>query len=154
MARTGARLPPSAAGTAFERVYADDAGTVSFNGVDMRAALALMVGRFSDVLTPALRPRKISIPYRDGSYDFGAQYYDERVITIDCATAALASRAAARAFAGAGGQGRIAGAGTEPDKYYIGRIYDPADIERMAQGAIRFSLSFVCEPFAYGAQNA
>lgn len=41
----------------------------------------------------------------------------------------------------------------EPDKYYTGRIYDPADIERMAQGAMRFSISFVCEPFAYGAQK-
>ena len=74
----------------------------SFNGVDMRAAFGIVVERFSDVLTPALRPRKISIPYRDGSYDFGAQYYDERVITIDCATASLASRAAARALSLAG----------------------------------------------------
>lgn len=41
----------------------------SFNGVDMREAFGIVVERFSDVLTPALRPRKISIPYRDGSYD-------------------------------------------------------------------------------------
>ena len=31
----------------------------SFNGVDMREAFGIVVERFSDVLTPALRPRKI-----------------------------------------------------------------------------------------------
>ena len=39
----------------------------------------------------------------------------------------------------------------EPDTYYIGEMYDPAEITDYFDEAMReFTLSFVCEPFAYG----
>ena len=39
----------------------------------------------------------------------------------------------------------------EPDKYYFGELYDPAEILDYEDEALRdFTLSFVCEPFAFG----
>ena len=124
----------------------------SFAGVDMRENFGVLVERFSDVLAPPLRPRKIEMPYRDGVHDFGARYYGERTITIDCATAQFKTRAEARELSLLLAQKGEIRRWDESDKYYIGQIYDSAEIERMAQNAMRFSLVFVCEPFAYGEQ--
>lgn len=124
----------------------------SFAGIDMRERFGLLVENFGDVLMPQLRERKQVIPYRDGAYDYGAKYYDERAITIDCATAQLLTRAQVRELSLILAQKGELRRWEEPDKYYIGRIYDATSIERLAGAAKRFSLVFACEPFAYGRQ--
>ena len=104
-----------------------------------------------DVLTPAKRHRKVSIPRRSGMYDFGADCWEERTIRIDCVLERRIARAELRAIAGAlSRKGRLR-LWDEPEKYYIGELYDPAEITDYFDEAMReFTLSFVCEPFAYG----
>ena len=38
----------------------------------------------------------------------------------------------------------------EPEKRYIGRMYDPSELEDIYQTIYKFSITFICEPFAYG----
>lgn len=125
----------------------------SFAGVDMRAVYGLIVSKFNDALQPKLRARKLEIPMRDGAYDYGAKWYAERTVTIECATTRLLTRADVRELSLTLSQKGELRRWDEPDKYYIGRIYDPAQIERMAGVAKRFVLVFECEPFAYGQQQ-
>ena len=104
-----------------------------------------------DTLTPAKRPRKLSIPRRSGMYDFGADCWEERTVRIECVLERKISRAELRAIAGALSRKDRLRLWDEPDKYYIGEIYDPAEITDYFDEAMReFTLSFVCEPFAYG----
>ena len=124
----------------------------TLNGVDMRERFGLIAESFDDVLTPSLRPRKVVTPFRDGAYDYGAEHYDERVLTIHCASPIL-SREDCRALSLSISEKSDIVRWDEPDKHYVGRVYDPAEIERIAGRAKRFSIPFVCEPFAYGAQR-
>lgn len=119
----------------------------------MREKFGLIVESFEDVLTPALRPRKVTVPQLDGAVDYGAEAYEERQLVINCATVALLTRGACRELSYAISRKAKIIRWDEPDKYYIGQVYDPAAIERIAGRAKRFSLPFVCDPFAYGEQR-
>ena len=125
----------------------------SFNGVDMRAEFGLILEEpFDDKLQPNLRERKLIVPHRNGAYDYGAKWYDERTVTVKCASTQLLTRADVRRLAlvlSVKGELR---SWYEPDKYYFGRIYEGANIERIVGSAKRFALEFSCEPFAYGEQ--
>lgn len=104
-----------------------------------------------DTLTPAKRPRKVSIPGRSGQYDYGARCWEERTVRIECVLEQKLSRARLREIAGALSKKARLRLWDEPDKYYIGELYDPAEITDYYDEAMReFTLSFVCEPFAYG----
>ncbi len=104
-----------------------------------------------DTLTPSKRPRKMQIPERSGMYDFGARCWDERTVRIECVLERKISRAQLREIAGAlSRKGRLR-LWDEPDKYYIGELYDPAEIMDYYDESMReFTLSFICEPFALG----
>lgn len=104
-----------------------------------------------DVLTPAKRPRKVQIPMRSGMYDFGAQNWEERTVRIECTLERKISRGELREIAGALSRKSQLRLWDEPDKYYMGELYDPAEILDYYDEAMRdFTLSFVCEPFALG----
>lgn len=104
-----------------------------------------------DVLTPAKRPRKVQIPMRSGMYDFGAQCWEERTVRIECTLEQKISRHELREIAGALSRKSRLRLWDEPDKYYVGELYDPAEITDYYDEALRdFTLNFVCEPFAYG----
>ena len=120
--------------------------------VDMRERFGLIAESFGDFLQPALRPRKVVTPFRDGAFDYGAEFYDEREFTVNCASPLL-SRAECRDLSAVLANKAEIRRWDEPDKYYVGRAYDPADIERIAGQAKRFAITFICEPFAYGEQR-
>lgn len=104
-----------------------------------------------DVLTPAKRPRKVQIPMRSGMYDYGAVCWEERTVRIECTLERKISRSELREIAGALSQKSRLRLWDEPDKYYVGELYDPAEILDYYDEALRdFTLNFVCEPFAYG----
>ena len=124
----------------------------TYNNVDMRAEFGLIVERFTDVLAPELRERKMSVPFRDGAFDYGAKYYEERKLEIQCGTAALMTRGEARRLSLVLAKKGLIRRWDEEDKYYVGRAYNPAEIERVAGKMLRFTLAFVCDPFAYGEQ--
>ena len=121
--------------------------------VDMFDRFGLQItenGMPSDVLLPAIRARKITLPMRDGAYDFGAKYYDERAITLNCVTVKANTREDAREMAYLLSKKSQLRIWNEPDKYYIGRVYQAPTLEQIRNIGNRFSLTFICDPFAYG----
>lgn len=126
-------------------------GTLIFNGVDLYETYGILVERVEDDLLPALRERKVVVPGRSGAYDFGAKFYDERLLTLPSGSTRQLTRGEVREVAYAlSKKGRIS-LWDEPDKYYIGRIYDATDLERVLRTMRKYTLHFLCEPFAYGA---
>ena len=126
--------------------------SITVGGVDLRGRFGLVAERIEDAIGPVLRERKIVIPTRDGAYDFGAKYYNERTLTVQMASTRMIERADVRELSYVLSKKARIVRWDEPDKYYVGRIYDPAAIERIAGPMKRFRLVFVCDPFAYGEQ--
>ncbi len=103
-----------------------------------------------DFLFPPKRARKITIPHRDGAYDFGAENYDERTLRLECTLERRTTRAALREIVYILCQKRQIRLWNEPQKYYIGELYDPGEIlDYPMESGREFELNFVCEPFAY-----
>ena len=127
-------------------------GSFLFGNVDMFQTFGIKLAENSfpqDVLIPNLRSRKVTIPLRHGSYDYGAQYYDERGIGITCVTKRVISREEVREIAYILSKKSEIRFWNEPEKYYIGRVYQPPTLEQVRNVGNRFELEFVCEPFAY-----
>lgn len=120
----------------------------TFGGVDIREKYGLYVGSWQDVLKPALRARKLTISSRDGAWDFGAHAYDERQITVRLV--GRLTYAQKRELAFALSEKHQLRYWEEPDLYYIGRVYNAAAIARLPADAKQFTVTFICEPFAYG----
>lgn len=105
----------------------------------------------SDYLLPPKRARKITIPGRSGSYDFGANSWGERTLRLTCVLTRQMSKAEFREIIYALSKKARLRLWNEPDKYYIAELYDPAEVQDYYQETGReFELAFVAEPFAYG----
>ncbi len=128
-------------------------GSFLFGTTDMYAEYGIKLADNSipqDVLLPALRSRKRTIPLRHGAYDYGAQYYDERAIQIECVTKRAISRDECREIAYALSKKAEIRFWTEPEKYYVGRVYEAPALDQLRNVGNRFQMTFICEPFAYG----
>lgn len=120
-----------------------------FGGVDMLAVYGVRAVAH-DVLVPRMRPRLLSIPGRDGSYDFGTGAYEDRLVRIACDSRKALSRQTLRELALLlSRKGRLV-LWDEPEKYYVGRLYDDTALRYIGRIGHEFDLTFVCEPFAYG----
>lgn len=107
-----------------------------------------------DLFMPPKRARKVTIPGRSGTYDYGAKNYDERTLSIECTLERQMSRAEFRMVTGALSKKNHIILWDEPDKYYVGELYDAAEITTYPGERLReVSLSFLCEPFAYKTVN-
>ena len=132
-------------------------GSFKFGDVDMFDTYGIQIldsSMAEDLLLPSVRPRKVTIPFRHGSYDYGAKYYDERTLTLNCVTIRNHSESQARSFAR-----EIAAAlakkdkirlWNEPDRYYVGRVENEVTLTQHRDVGIVFTLEFTCDPFAYG----
>lgn len=126
-------------------------GEVLFNGVSLHKKYGIAVEKCCRSLSPPLRERKVAIPNRDGKYNYGARNYDENTLTLECGIARRYSREQIRELAYTlSRRGRIE-LWDEPGKIYIGQLYDPEELEKIGESSGKFSLTFTCEPFAYGA---
>lgn len=122
-----------------------------FNGINSVDEWGIMVTAY-DVLLPPKRPRKMVIPGRSGAYDFGARNWDERPLRIACQMQRTMRKADFRDVIYALSQKGEIRLSEEPDKYYIGEIYDSPEVETYYMEAGReFELIFTCEPFALSA---
>lgn len=122
-----------------------------FGNVDMFTAYGFRIRKKHRLLKPPLRERKLIIPSRSGAYDFGAKYYDEISYLVECDTIKELSAEDKREISYLLSFKNRITFWDEPDKYYIGRIYDAAEIEKVGGIGTYFPLTFVCDPFAYGA---
>lgn len=124
-----------------------------FGSIDMFEKFGIQIaedGLPHDVLMPQLRERKVTIPLRSGAYDYGAHYYDERAIQITCVTVRKGTRDDAREMAYILSKKSQIRFWNEDDKYYIGRVYQAPDLDILRNIGNRFTLTFICEPFAHG----
>lgn len=120
----------------------------TFGGVDMREKFGVWMVAY-DTFLPPLRSHKTIVPGRSGAYDFGSEEYDERTVRLQCDTRTGISRGRMREIAYMLSKKNELRLWTEPDKFYVGRIYDPPELEDLGQIVYKFSLTFLCEPFAY-----
>lgn len=136
-------------------------GSFKFGNTDMYEEFGIMIldaGMPDDLFIPEIRERKVEVPNRHGAYDFGAKYYNERELSLKCIAAeseriginkenlrqyvreityVLSKKSEIRLW-------------NEPDKYYIGRLYDAVELTQLRNIGDEFTLTFICEPFAYG----
>lgn len=118
----------------------------SFNSVDDWGICVIA----HDFLMPQKRERKVIIPNRSGSYDYGAKYYDERVLTLECNLERKISKTTLRQIAGILSEKKPIRIYDDPQLYYVGEVYDSSEITVFSQEHERsFTLDFICEPFAY-----
>lgn len=130
-----------------------DKSSFQFGTTDMFQRFGIQIsddGMPEDVLKPQLRERKVTVPLRNGAYDYGAKYYDERPFTINCVTVRAGTRDDAREMAYILSKKSQLRLWNEPDKYYMGRIYQAPSLECLRKKGNRFTLNFILEPFAYG----
>ena len=128
-------------------------GSFLYGETDMFDRFGLRItdnGFPKDVLMPDLRPRKITLPLRHGSYDYGGKYYDERTIAQTCVTTKTISRKDIREIAYILSKKDKIRFWHDPDLYYIGRVYAAPTLEMLRNIGCRFTLNFICDPFAYG----
>lgn len=121
-----------------------------FGTTDMREAFGLIVEDVDRPLAASLRARKVVVPERDGAYDFGAKYRDEITLPIKCGTVSLLTQGAVRELTYTLSKKSRIVLWDEPDKYYIGRLYDAGRISRVLSTMRKFTLNFVCDPFVCG----
>jgi len=106
--------------------------------------------------TPALRNSFVAIPGKPGVADFGATS-SERTITIRCNVNPQPQFADLVAVLDGLAQWLNPDNGSQelilddvPDRYYLGRLQDSIDCDRLIRNAGSFDLKFVCpDPFAY-----
>lgn len=128
------------------RVQAD---SFSFAGVDMLGTYGIRAVSH-DVLLPRLRERRLVVPGRDGSWDFGARRYEDRVIRVECDTRRGLGRGEIRELAHLlSRKGRLV-LWDEPEKEYVARVYEDVALEYLGRVGHAFTLVFLCEPFAIG----
>ena len=126
----------------------------SFSGVDMYDTYGLQCyDVLSDVLKPKTRANYITIPHRNGVVDFGGKWYDQRRITVRCMATYDLTRAQVREIAYTLSKKARLYLFTEPEKYYIAQLYEAAGLNYEINKYWQFDLNFLCDPFAYGAQQ-
>lgn len=134
--------------------------TFSFNFSGRNSREFGLLATSYDFYMPQKRERKQFIPFRHGRHDYGAQYYNERVLRVRCLWTSSRLERMTRSeirevIHWLSKKGRIT-LDVEPDKYYIGELYEPDELEahyNYAKDNItsplgEFTIEFVCEPFA------
>lgn len=127
--------------------------TFTFGGVDFYEKYGILLEKTKDNLIPDLRERKVEIPDRSGAYDYGAKYYNERMVELTCISLRSLSREEMRELAYDLSGKKQLRTWHEPDKYYMAQLFSTDAIEYIGRMGNRFGLPFKCEPFAYGEQK-
>ena len=125
--------------TSFDKNHSDD--------------YALICHSDNRCMLPRKKPRQVKPALRDEAVDFGDNAYDARIITVKaalCCEDMLGMRKSLREIAyWLSHKGRLI-FDDEPDVYYIGQLFTPLLQNEFALSS-EVEISFVCEPFAFGA---
>ncbi len=124
----------------------------TYNGVDMFQQFKVKVIAY-DLLIPERRQRRVTVPGRSGSYDFDTnttQTHEDRILRMECMVHGELSDAQFDSLKYTlSRRGRII-LWDKPDRYYIGNLYDPAEVIDSFQHAFReFEIEFLCDPYGY-----
>ncbi len=122
-----------------------------FNGRNLFTEYGLRVNQRASFLPP-LRRRQIEVESRHGVVNLGSETFGVRTLVAECMFVdAENAQGKLRKLAGLLSQrGRISFL-DEPELYYVGRVYDGAELTRIDYKGRKFDLAFECEPFIRGA---
>jgi predicted phage tail component-like protein len=125
----------------------------TFNG-EKASDKNIIVNSIIRPILPTLRPRKMTIPGKDGAWDFGNNTYDEQIVRVVCTMLRpFKIQDQIRDIARWLSQKGDIVFSDEPDKYYTGRIY--SEITQVITGSQgQFVIPFMCDPHAYAPQDA
>jgi predicted phage tail component-like protein len=127
----------------------------TFNGINSLDPWGIKVIVY-DMFSAAKRDRKVLIPGRDGRFDYGRKYYDEKLIRLDCTASntKIPNKAAMReVIAWLSKRGQLI-LWDEQDKYYAGELIESVDVDVWQRYIMQgFVLPFLCFPFAFGNQE-
>lgn len=124
-------------------------GSIIFNGIDFGERFGIMVKSKVELFAPK-RERKISISDRNGQYDLGSEFYEERTVDLECYCVNEYTMDEFRTKV----LGHLLKKGTlllsGDSYYYVGEVFSPPQVtddnlKRMKP----FNIRFVCEPFLY-----
>ncbi len=103
-----------------------------------------------DLFIPQKRMNLIGIPGRSGRYDYGAHFYEDRVLRLECFCVRPTSKQLLRQMAyDLSGKNNIT-LWDEPDKHYVGQLHSSVPGLTPGDGRVAgLTLEFLCEPFAY-----
>lgn len=123
--------------------------TFTFENQNSLDDFKIIVNKVHRPILPALRPRKLIIPGKDGAWDFGNNTYEELPLPIDCTIVEpLDDVSLTRAIAiWLSKKGKLI-ISDEPEKYYMGRVYETFTPDIIGPAG-KFTLNFICDPFAY-----
>lgn len=125
---------------------------VTFNGMHSSNYKAYLRSD-NRMILPTLNKREISIPGKNGTYDFDENTYENKKIDVHFTiveTSLIELRLKARQIAlwlSTTTKKQLI-FDDEPDKYYMAKIYGNISLDEIAYTGT-FSVSFECEPFAY-----
>lgn len=126
-----------------------------YNSLYSYDTFGIIAKTVSRPLLPPARRSEVVIPGRDGSYDFSDDTYDNIIIPVviqyaDETFEDLRTRARRIAVWLRQASYKPLVFTDEPDKYYLGKIYDAVSMEKivnLAPGEIA-TVNFECQPFA------
>lgn len=100
--------------------------------------------------TPPKRLRRINIPGKSGSYDYGSKDYDDIGISLNCYCKIEYDRASFREVTYWLSRKARLYIWDDPDKYYVAELQDADQLDWKNLSHMNpFQLNFICEPFAY-----
>ena len=126
--------------------------TVGYDALDSYANFKIIAKSVDRPILPSMRKREMAIPGKHGTYDFGLNTYDNRIISVLIQYVGATFndlRLRARDIAAWLSQTSYKELifSDEPDKYYLAKIYDPVGLEnffRLGKATVQFE----CQPFA------
>ena len=104
----------------------------------------------ADPFSAAKRPRDEIIPFRDGMYNHGREFYNQKVVKLECVLEKTMTKAEMREVIFWLSERGMLFLWDEPDKYYLGRLLASVDVDVFPAHSGRvFILPMVCQPFAF-----
>lgn len=130
---------------------------VIFNNTNSKADLELITSEVKRPILPPFRKKEIEVLDKDGTYDFGGNTYDKRIIEVTFSVIdknrkylTLKARKIASWLSSKVEKQLIFS--DEPDKFYLAKIYNNVDLERIVYAGT-FTVIFECQPFAFLIDN-
>lgn len=124
----------------------------NFNDKNSYADFGIKCLRY-DVLKPQKRNQSLTIPNKNGNIEVNSKrFYDSRRLDIKCVCCKDLTRSELRNLAYFLNKSNLKITfWDETDKYYLGEIFDPPSFSKDEYKIkYSFTLSFICDPFAYG----
>lgn len=123
-----------------------------FNGTHSYDAYGIFIKSSNRPILPALRKREMSIAGKHGTYSFGSDTYDNRIVSVDIAYVKdtlsefrLHAREISAWLSQTGYKKLIFD--DEPDKYYLAKIYNNIGLETLYTLG-EATIQFECQPHA------